>query len=78
MQIIWLSITTRNVAFYLISSMASVLLDQLEDLLIVVSNRIARAFNTCEATRAVALDISKVFHSVFGMLVLLIFFIFSQ
>ena len=42
MQIIWLSITTRNVAFYLISSMASVLLDQLEDLLIVVSNIIAR------------------------------------
>ena len=78
MQIICLSITTRNVAFYLISSMASVLLDQLEDLLIVVSNRIARAFNTCEDTRAVALDISKVFHSVFGMLVLLIFFIFSQ
>ena len=78
MQIICLSITTRNVAFYLISSMASVLLDQLEDLLIVVSNIIARAFNTCEATRAVALNISKVFHSVFGMLVLLIFFIFSQ
>ena len=34
------------------------------DLLIIVSVRIARAFNRSEATRAVALDISKVFDRV--------------
>ena len=34
------------------------------DLLTVVSDRIARAFNRSEATRAVALDISKVFDKV--------------
>ena len=34
------------------------------DLLTVVSDRIARAFNKSGATRAVALDISKVFHRV--------------
>ena len=34
------------------------------DLLTVVSNRIARAFNRSGATRAVALDISKAFHRV--------------
>ena len=34
------------------------------DLLTVVSDRIARAFNRCEATRAMALDISKAFHKV--------------
>ena len=39
------------------------------DLLTVVSDRIARAFNRSGATRAVALDISKVFLTGFGMLV---------
>ena len=34
------------------------------DLLTVVSDRIARAFNMSDATRAVALDISKAFHRV--------------
>ena len=34
------------------------------DLLTVVSDKIARAFNRSEATRAVALDISKAFDSV--------------
>ena len=34
------------------------------DLLIILSDRIARAFNRSEATRAVALDISKVFDRV--------------
>ena len=34
------------------------------DLFTVVSDRIARAFNTSEATRAVALDISKAFDRV--------------
>ena len=34
------------------------------DLLIVVSNRIARVFNRSGATRAVALDISKAFERV--------------
>ena len=34
------------------------------DLHTVVSNRIARAFNKCGATRAVALDISKTFDRV--------------
>ena len=34
------------------------------DLLTVVSNRIARAFNKSRATRAMALDISKAFHRV--------------
>ena len=34
------------------------------DLLTVVSDRIARAFNRSRATRAVALDISKAFHRV--------------
>ena len=34
------------------------------DLPTVVSDRIARAFNRCGATRAVALDISKAFHKV--------------
>ena len=34
------------------------------DLLTVVSDRIARAFNRCEATRAMALDISKAFDRV--------------
>ena len=34
------------------------------DLLLVVSDRIGRAFNRSEATRAVVLDISKVFDRV--------------
>ena len=34
------------------------------DLLTVVSDRIARAFNRSGATRAVAIDISKAFYSV--------------
>ena len=34
------------------------------DLLTVVSDRISRAFNRSQATRAVALDISKVFERV--------------
>ena len=39
------------------------LLDQLQ-ILLVVSDRIARAFNRSGATRAVALDISKAFDRV--------------
>ena len=39
------------------------------DLLTVVSDRIARAFNRSGTTRAVALNISKAFDRVFGMLV---------
>ena len=37
------------------------------DLLTVVSDRIARAFNRSGATRAVALDISKAFHRVWQL-----------
>ena len=37
------------------------------DLLIVVSYRFARAFNRSEATRAVALDMSKVFNRVWNV-----------
>ena len=47
--------------FFLISSMFLSLLDQLQ---IIISDRIARAFNRCGATRAVALDISKAFERV--------------
>ena len=39
------------------------------DLLIVVSDRISRAFNRSGATRAVALDISKAFDRIYGMLI---------
>ena len=44
--------------------MILVLLDQLLILLTVVYDRIARAFNSSGATRAVALDISKAFDRV--------------
>ena len=48
--------------FFLISSMVLGLVDSLTvDLLTVVSDRIARAFNRSGATRAVALDIFKTF-----------------
>ena len=47
--------------FFLISSMVSW---STLDLLTVVSDRIARFFNKSEATRAVALDISKAFDRV--------------
>ena len=49
------------------------------DLLTVVSDRIARAFNRSEATRAVALDISKAFKRVWhgGPLHLTLFLLFS-
>ena len=43
------------------------LLDQLQ-ILLVVSDRIARAFNRSGATRAVALDISKAFGRVWHAL----------
>ena len=49
--------------FFLISSMVLGLLDQLH-IFPVVSDRIAWAFNTSGATRAVALDISKAFDKV--------------
>ena len=55
-----LLITKRNVAFFLISSMV---LDFL-DILTVVYDRVARAFNRPGATRAVALDIFKAFDRV--------------
>ena len=45
-------ITWRNVAFFLISNMVLVLLDQLQ-IFSVVSDRMTRAFNKSEATRAV-------------------------
>ena len=48
-------------AFFLISSRSS---RSTADLLTVVSDRIARAFNRSGATRAVALDISKAFDRV--------------
>ena len=60
---LWIVDHLENVAFFLISSMVLGLLDQL-DLLTVVSDRIARAFNRSGATRAVALDISKAFDRV--------------
>ena len=41
-----------------------------EDLLTVASDRIARAFNRSGATRAVALDISKAFDTVWHVIVL--------
>ena len=50
-------------AIFLISSMVLGLLDRLQ-IFSVVSDRIARAFNKCGATRAVALDMSKAFDRV--------------
>ena len=47
----------------MISNMVLGLLDQLK-IFLVVSNRIARAFNRSGATRAVALHISKAFDRV--------------
>ena len=51
-------------AFFLISSMVLDGFRSTADLLTVVSDRIARAFNRSGATRAVALDISKTFDRV--------------
>ena len=48
----------------LISSMVLGILDQLQNLLTIVSNRIVRAFNRSMATQAVAPDISKAFDRV--------------
>ena len=60
--IIGLLIPSRNVAFVFISSMVLSRSSRLNaDLPTVVSDRIARALNMFEATRAVALDISKAF-----------------
>ena len=56
-------INLRNVAFFLMSSMALGLLDQLQ-IFLVLFDRIAGALNRSGATRAVALDISKVFDRV--------------
>ena len=50
-------------AFFLISSIVLVLLDQLQ-IFSLVSVRIARTFNRSGATRAVALDLSKAFDRV--------------
>ena len=57
---IGLSIALKNVAFFLISSMVLDLLNQLQ-ILTVVSDRIASAFNRSGPAQAVALDISKAF-----------------
>ena len=57
-------ITSRTVAFCLISSMVSTS-GSTADLLKVVSDRIARAFNLSEVTQTVALDISKAFDRVY-------------
>ena len=54
----------ENCGLFLISSMVLGLLDQLQVVLTVVSDRTARAFNNSRATQAVALDISKAFDRV--------------
>ena len=46
------------------------LLDQIADLLTVVSDRIARTFNRPGATRAIALDTSKAFDRVWHAVIL--------
>ena len=61
--IIELLINYRDVGFSLISSMVLGLLNQLQ-IFLVVSDRIARAFNRSGTTPAVALDISKTFNRV--------------
>ena len=50
-------------SFFLISSIFSGFLDQLQ-IFSVVSDRIARAFNRSGATRAMTIDISKAFDRV--------------
>ena len=60
---IGLSIALKNVAFFLISSMVLDLLNQLQ-ILTVVSDRIASAFNRSGPAQAVALDISNAFDRV--------------
>ena len=47
--------------YFLISSMVLGLLNQLQDLLIVISDGITRAFNRSGATRTVSLNIFKAF-----------------
>ena len=56
---------SRNLVCFVISSIVSVLLDQLQIVdQEVVSDKFVRDFNRSGTTRAVVLDISKVFYSV--------------
>ena len=64
-------------AFFLISSIYGFRYSRsTADLLTVMSDRIARAFNRSEATRVVALDIFKAFGSLPGWSYLALFLLF--